>query len=335
MARRWIDSLRVCAAMLIVSCASTAFGQSESGEKIYQRTLRGTTWILGIRNEGVASGTGALIDAKHKWVITNYHVAGEANKIVVFFPRFRDGKLIAERSEYQDLFRRGSGIPAKVIARDQRRDLLLLELESVPHGAESIHLARQSPSPGQRVHSVGNPGRSGALWLYTQGTVRQVYEKRWRVRDGNSTMEITARVVETQSPTNPGDSGGPLVNDQGDLVGVTQGMAVDASLLSLFIDVSEVKAFLAHNKLLAKLPAGPHRGAGEEQVRAEGEGKQTKLDEDAVLESKASTLLTLAKSLADDGKLERAKGRYEEIMLKYPKTRAAGEAKVLLDRINK
>ena len=335
MARRWIDRLGVCAATMLFVCASSALGQSESGEKIYQRTLRGTTWILGMRNEGMASGTGALIDAKHKWVLTNYHVAGEANRIIVFFPRFRDGKLIAERSEYQDLLRKGAGIAAKVAYRDQRRDLVLLELESVPHGAEPIHLARQSPSPGQRVHSVGNPGRSGALWLYTQGTVRQVYEKHWRVRDGSSTLEFTARVVETQSPTNPGDSGGPLVNDQGDLVGVTQGMAVDASLLSLFIDVSEVKAFLSHNKLLAKLPATPKRGSGEEQARSETESKPVKVDDEAILESKATTLLTLAKSLADDGKLERAKGRYEEIMLKYPKTKAAGEAKVLLDRISK
>jgi S1-C subfamily serine protease len=335
MARRWITKLGLCTGLTLLFVAPAAIAQTDSGEKIYQRTLRGTTWILGIRNnEGAASGTGVLIDAKHRWVITNYHVAGEANRILVFFPRFREGKLIAERSEYQDLLRRGAGIPAKVLYRDQRRDLVLLELESVPHGAETIHLAKSSPVPGQRVHSVGNPGKSGALWLYTQGTVRQVYEKKWRVRDGNSTLEFSARVVETQSPTNPGDSGGPLVNDQGDLVGITQGMATDASLLSLFIDVSEVKAFLAANKLLARLPPAPRRG-GEERARSDVEARSDKATNEVNFESKASTLLTLAKSLADEGKLERAKGRYEEIMLKYPNTKAASEAKQLLDRINK
>ncbi len=52
-------------------------------------------------------------------------------------------------------------------------------------------------------------------------------------------------MIETDSPTNPGDSGGPLVNDRGELVGVTQGGSVDAQSLSLFVDVSEVKRFLA------------------------------------------------------------------------------------------
>ena len=336
MARCWSAKLALITAIAFAICALNASAQSESGEKIYQKTLRGTTWILGMRSsQGADTGTGMLIDAKHKWVLTNFHVAGEANKIIVFFPRFRDGKLIAERSEYQDLLRKGLGIPAKVVFRDQKRDLVLLELESIPHGAEPIHLAKQSPSPGQRVHSIGNPGRSGALWLYTQGTVRQVYEKRWRARVGNSTLDFSARVVETQSPTNPGDSGGPLVNDQGDLVGVTQGMAVDASLLSLFIDVSEVKAFLSANNLLAKLPPATRRGATDEQARAETETKVAKESDEVIQERKASNLLSLAKSLADDGKLERAKGRYEDIILKYPSTKAATEAKVLLDRINK
>ncbi len=48
---------------------------------------------------------------------------------------------------------------------------------------------------------------------------------------------------------NTGDSGGPVVNDQGELVAVVQSAHVgrpgkEIRLLSIFIDLSEVKAFL-------------------------------------------------------------------------------------------
>src|SRR5207302_618016 len=83
------------------------------------------------------------------------------------------------------------------------------------------------------------------LWVYAPGRVRQVYRKRWQAKAGDETFTFEARVIETDSPTNPGDSGGPLVNDQGELVGVTQGGAFDARGLSYFIDVAEVRSFLA------------------------------------------------------------------------------------------
>ena len=58
MARRWICELGLCIVLLWSWCAQEALAQTESGEKIYQRTLRGTTWILGIRDGGAATGTG-------------------------------------------------------------------------------------------------------------------------------------------------------------------------------------------------------------------------------------------------------------------------------------
>jgi hypothetical protein len=106
------------------------------------------------------------------------------------------------------------------------------------------------------VHSLGNPGGSGALWVYTPGKVRQVYQKKWAAKAGRETLQFEARVIETDSPTNPGDSGGPLVNDQAELVGVTQGGATNASLLSVFVDVSEVKRFLS-SQTVREIPPPP------------------------------------------------------------------------------
>jgi hypothetical protein len=116
----------------------------------------------------------------------------------------------------------------------------------VPEGVKAIPLAATSPDPGDGVHSIGNAGQSGALWGYVKGTVRQVYRKKWKAELGpRKVATFEAKVVETDSATNHGDSGGPLLNDKGELVGVTEGGAVNAQLISTFVDVSEVKQVLA------------------------------------------------------------------------------------------
>jgi Trypsin-like peptidase domain/TPM domain len=216
----------------------------DDGARVYQKTLKSVAWIHSPRGQGkLATGTGSLIDRKHRLILTNYHVVGDGNRVTVLFPSYDKGKLIAERDYYLDRIKR-NGIRGKVVARDMRRDLALIQLEELPEGVEPLPLAPTSVSPGQAVHSLGNPGGSGALWVYTPGKVRQVYYKKWKAElDGKAAL-FEAEVVETDSATNPGDSGGPLVNDQAQLVGVTQGGAVNARLLSTFIDVSEVKLFL-------------------------------------------------------------------------------------------
>jgi len=314
--------------------------QTESGEKIYQRTLRATVWIVAPHGEAnpngtraVATGTGSLIDQVHRLVITNYHVVGESNKVLALFAAFPNGKLKVETSYYWQQIKDGNAIHGEVIARDASRDLALIRLEKLPQGVHVLRLATEGVSPGQRVHSIGNPGRSGALWVYTSGTVRTpAYHKRWSVRDGDQTLSFNADVIETQSATNQGDSGGPLVNDQGDLVAVTQGYATNAQLLSLFIDASEVRNFLKNHKLLAKLPpASSGRSARPSTEKSADEPR----DDAAKLEHDAANKLQFAKSLADAGKLEKAKERFEKIIADFPNTKAAAEAKTLLDNLNK
>jgi hypothetical protein len=185
-------------------------------------------------------------------VLTNYHVVGDVKRATVFFPDFGpDKKVIPERKHYLDRASR-LGIPGDVIELDKEGDLALIRIDRVPENVPELPLAPASPDPGQAVHSIGNPGKSGALWLYTPGKVRQVYKKDWKAKlDDKTILSFTARVIETDSPTNPGDSGGPLVNDKGELVGVTQGGASDAQSLSIFVDLSEVKRLLGRRSVQA------------------------------------------------------------------------------------
>ncbi|QJW93915.1 trypsin-like peptidase domain-containing protein [Frigoriglobus tundricola] len=214
----------------------------DAGASVYQKVVRSSAWVLSDRGGGrLATGSGTLIDKGRRLVLTNYHVVGEVKTATVFFPVFEGKKPVSDRKYYLD--RKGKlGIPGEVIEIDKQADLVLIRLDRVPEGVPDLALAAESPDPGQAVHSIGNPGKSGALWVYTPGKVRQVYSKKWKAKlDERTTVSFDAKVIETDSPTNPGDSGGPLVNDRGELVGVTQGGALDAQAISIFVDLSEVK----------------------------------------------------------------------------------------------
>jgi tetratricopeptide (TPR) repeat protein len=222
-------------ALLLAALPAAAEDQPKH---IYDQVLKAAAWILAEEGGRTATGTGWLVDKADRLLVTNYHVVNRNEEVKVVFPQF-DGRkrVIPEKSHYRKKARAFRG---QVIARDKQRDLALIQVASLPDQAEALLLAAESAGPGDRVHSVGNPGASDALWVYTSGTVRQVYRK--RINYGDFTVE--ARIVETQSPINPGDSGGPVVNDAGELIGVTTGQSRKGQLVSYCIDVSEVRAFL-------------------------------------------------------------------------------------------
>ena len=233
---RWLPLLT-----LLACPAALPAQEATGGAKVYKEAVGSTVWVHSTRVAGLATGSGSLIDAGRRLVLTNYHVVEDNPRATVFFPEYRDGRPIPERDYYKDRAKR-LGVRGKVIALDKTADLAVIQLDAVPDGVKAIRLAARSPEPGELVHSIGNAGKSGALWGYVNGTVRQVYKKKWQAALSRvKTAHFEARVIETDTPTNPGDSGGPLLNDKGELVGVTQGGALNASLVSFFVDVGEVK----------------------------------------------------------------------------------------------
>lgn len=211
--------------------------QQTTGKDVYNKTLRSTALVIAPQGDKASQGTGWLLDKARRWIVTNHHVVGTSERVIVMFPFFRDGKAVAEREFYIKSAPRVNG---RVVANDVKRDLALIELDSVPGDAVQVRQAKDSPSPGDNVHAVGNPSASDALWVYTSGTVRQVYRK--KITQDNETFD--ARIIETQSPLNPGDSGGPVLNDLGDLVGVSRAIRVGVQLVAICVDVSEVRDFI-------------------------------------------------------------------------------------------
>ncbi len=166
--------------------------------------------------------------------------------LLVNFPAYDHGQVISDKNHYLKLNNaEREKFKAQVVAFNEAKGLALLKLDHVPPGAEALPFAGKSARPGQLVHSIGNPGGSGALWVYTSGTVRTPpYQKQWQSLGVGGKMNHDALIIETQSPTNPGDSGGPLLNELGELVAVTQGNNLIVNSISLFIDVGEVRPFL-------------------------------------------------------------------------------------------
>ena len=217
---------------------------AEEGAKVYKGAVPSVVWIHSTRDRGLATGSGTLIDKDRRLVLTNYHVVQENPNAKVFFPVLRDGQPVSEKEYYIDRAKR-LAIGGKVILFNKKADLALIQLDSIPDKVAAVPLATGSPEPGSATHTIGNAGKSGALYGYVKGTVRAVYQKQWKAElEPKKIVNFDAKVVETDSPTNPGDSGGPLLNDKGELIGVTQGGAINASLVSTFIEVSEVKKLL-------------------------------------------------------------------------------------------
>jgi HEAT repeat protein len=223
-----------------------------SGQKIYQYLLKSTALLIrpaGTLPDGrvkIIMGSGGLLDRTNRLVLTNFHVVGDSDKVFVFFPTYKDGKLIAEQEYFFKQAREKDAIQGKVVAKDGKIDLALLQLDRLPDGLQALPLAGARTSPGAPVYSVGHPGRSGGLWVYTEGKVRQLIHKKWKAQDseGKDVLDCDADVVLTDSATNPGDSGGPLVNGRGEVVAVVHGSDPGSRLVSLFIDLPEVKRLL-------------------------------------------------------------------------------------------
>jgi tetratricopeptide (TPR) repeat protein len=240
-------------AMFLVAAAPAARAAEVSGKAIYKKCLMGSVLV---RTPDGGGGTGGLFDRANRLVVTNYHVVGQHEKVLVNFPEHKNGKLIAEKAHY--LGRTARTVEARVVAVYPTRDLAVIQLESLPEGAVELKLAGDDPEPGERVHSIGNPSASQANWVYTPGVVRQVVPSSGRLGGPGLKKPIflrSTRVVEMNAAINHGNSGGPVVNDRGEVVGVVSFMrdqyfGTTVHLISGAIAVSEVKASLAEARRL-------------------------------------------------------------------------------------
>ncbi len=176
-----------------------------------------------------AQGSGVLLDKRERLLVTAWHVVHGAKELHVLFPLYEDQKLIAEPLPYQERSKRGTAIRAHVVAADPKRDLAVLQLDTVPGGVREIALATAVPETNDAIYFVGNPQAKNILWDRAVGKACGVAAKTWTFAAGQEVC-VNVLEVETVRGLESGFSGGPAVNAAAELVGVTLALrAADSS----------------------------------------------------------------------------------------------------------
>src|SRR5262249_38224769 len=230
-----------------------------SSEDLYERVVNSCVFIIVPKDSrkdrrGFSMGSGSLIDAEKRYIITNHHVVEDSDFVYVQFPTYLRGKVVTDKKIYIENVAPGSAIEARLLHRDRARGLAIIQADKIPPGARAIPLAKDSPRQGTTVWNIGSPGAVEQLFSITEGKVRAVGVEEHDIGQGAEAIHLKAKVITATNPIIPGDSGGPLFNKKGELVGVTESGHTGAQQVNRFVDVTEVRAFLKQKSITFKEP---------------------------------------------------------------------------------
>jgi serine protease Do len=135
------------------------------------------------------SGSGFIVTADG-YILTNAHVVGEADEIIV---------RLTDRREF----------PAKLVGKDTRTDVAVIKIEAKDLPVVNIGDPNELKT-GEWVLAIGSP--FGLANTATAGIVSSAS----RSVGGGSPVPF----IQTDVAVNPGNSGGPLFNLSGEVVGI-------------------------------------------------------------------------------------------------------------------
>jgi len=141
--------------------------------------------------EGLGSG---VIYTNDGYIITNNHVAGEAEELLV---------TLSDGSQYQ----------AKLVGGDENTDVAVIKIDEKGLKAASF-TSSDNVEVGEIAIAFGSP--FGLQQTITMGIISA------KGRNIAISPDILPQVdlIQTDTPINPGNSGGPLVNSSGQVVGI-------------------------------------------------------------------------------------------------------------------
>jgi len=183
--------------------AAAVTGSGESGNtvnQIYKADANGVAFIESKVAEGVASGSGVVLDDEGH-VLTNNHVVEGGEEISV------------------SLEEGGQMYKAEVVGTEPNSDLALLKVEAPASQLHPLKLGNSDEMEvGDPVVAIGNP--FDLKRTVTSGIVSAL-QREIQAPDG-VTID---HVIQTDAAINPGNSGGPLINAAGEVIGINSQIA--------------------------------------------------------------------------------------------------------------
>ncbi len=148
-------------------------------------------------------GTGVIVD-KNGYILTNFHVAGDADNITV--------TVIKKDNNSPDKFI-SKQYKAAFIAGDKSEDLAVIKIQASNDLKPIVFGKSALLRPGDPVMAIGNP--FGFEHTVSVGVVSAL-NRSLPVDESN----VMRGMIQTDASINPGNSGGPLMNSRGELVGI-------------------------------------------------------------------------------------------------------------------
>jgi putative serine protease PepD len=204
--------------------ASLPSRSSESLAKLYRSVSDGVAYVQARTAQGVASGSGFLLDTDGH-IVTNEHVVEGADAV-----RVRLGE-------------NGSPVDAQIVGADPNSDVAVLKIDAGSVG-NAKPLAPGSSNDlqiGQSAIAIGSPfGLQGTL---TTGIVSALHRQ-----IQSPSGAVIGGAIQTDAAINPGNSGGPLLDSHGRAIGINAQIATESgtnSGVGFAIPIDTVKKVVA------------------------------------------------------------------------------------------
>src|SRR3954454_6002195 len=172
------------------------------------------------------SGSGFIID-RQGYILTNYHVIEEADRITV---------TLAD----------GRGLGAELVGSDPAIDVALIRVAGVAELPQAPLGNSDDLRVGEWVCAIGNP--LGYVHSVTVGVVSFIGRKLF-----DASLDD---YIQTDAAINLGNSGGPLINARGEVVGINAAISSRANNIGFAVPINQAVAILPQLKARGSVSRG-------------------------------------------------------------------------------